>query len=223
MNVAVLSCTRDRLDYTRHCFASLRANAGCSFDHYVLDNGSSDGTREWLDSYPAALVVFEDENVGITRGANHLLDVCPLAKYDAVVRFDNDCEVITPGTLRACAEVAARYGVITAPRVHGLNHPPPKIGALSCGGRLIDETSILGGIFMAIPGFLFTDHGYRFNESFPPWTGDEDICRWWRARGGHCGYLHGFDVNHYETTNGQRTRHPGYWERRDREMGLVTA
>jgi GT2 family glycosyltransferase len=46
MNVAVLTLTRDRLPYTQHCFATLKENAGCDYDHIVLDQGSTDGTAE---------------------------------------------------------------------------------------------------------------------------------------------------------------------------------
>ena len=45
MKFAVLTLTRDRLEYTQHCFETLRQNAGCDYDHYVLDQGSEDGTR----------------------------------------------------------------------------------------------------------------------------------------------------------------------------------
>ena len=46
---AVLTLCRDRLAYTQHCFETLRDNAGCDFDHFVLDQGSMDGTDEWLE------------------------------------------------------------------------------------------------------------------------------------------------------------------------------
>ena len=48
MNIAVLSLTRDRLDYTKHCFGRLIELAGCDFDWYITDQGSNDGTVDWL-------------------------------------------------------------------------------------------------------------------------------------------------------------------------------
>ena len=225
MNVAVLTLTRDRLDYTRHCFAALAANAGCDYDHYVLDQGSSDGTAEWLHE-TANLGTYKlvDGNVGICRGLNLMLaELVDAAAYDVIVRFDNDCEVTQSGTLRTVATVALEYDAIVAPRVNGLLHPPPTIGLAQAGDHVIEETGILGGVFMAIPARLFTEEGFRYDERHPAWTGDEAIVPWWRARGGTAGYLRGWAVNHYETTAGQRARHPDYWARRDREMGLVAA
>ncbi len=48
MRIAVLTLTRDRLDYTQHCFQTLQEFAGCDFDHYVLDQGSTDDTVDCL-------------------------------------------------------------------------------------------------------------------------------------------------------------------------------
>jgi hypothetical protein len=87
------------------------------------------------------------------------------------------------------------------------------------GRYVLEETTILGGIFMAIPGEAFWKHGYRFDESMPRYTGDEAIVPWWRRRGGVTGYLDGYTVNHYETSVGQEARYPEYHSRKLSEMG----
>jgi glycosyltransferase involved in cell wall biosynthesis len=212
MNVAVLSLTRDRLDYTRHCFASLVENAGVEFDWLVLDQGSTDGTVEWLRGNITDLVLALPKNVGICRGLNMLLDRIDLNEVDVVVRFDNDCEVTQPDTLKMACE-AAMTGTIVAPRVLGLRQPPPTIGSYQAGGRTVDETSILGGIFMAIPATVFRN-GFRYDENSPPWSGDEKVCEWFRQRGGRCGYLQDVSVNHYRTTEGQHADIPDYFARK---------
>ena len=70
MRVAVLSLTRDRLVYTRHCFAKLHEFAGCEFDHYVLDQGSKDGTDEWLtmEYQPEYLYLRAGKTTSASRG-----------------------------------------------------------------------------------------------------------------------------------------------------------
>jgi hypothetical protein len=217
MNVALITFTRDRLDYTKHCFASLKANAGCDFNHYVLDQGSTDGTQEWLLSEWDSHDLWLPENIGICRGANKLLDILDPSRFDVVCRYDNDCEVNQPDTLKTTAELAATYGAIVSPRVSGLLNPPPTLRTVSLGGHLLDETAILGGIFMAIPSQLFWEHGFRYDENAHLHSGDEAIVPWWRARGGVCGYLQGYSVTHYETTSGQRERYPDYFARKDLE------
>lgn len=209
--------TRDRLPYTQHCFATLRSHAGCQFDWFVLDQGSTDGTVEWLDRQDDLGVTYLADNIGICRGLNHLLDtVCDPADYDVLVRFDNDCEVLTPNTLKTVCDVAVEHEAIVAPRVLGLNNPPASRCTVPLGEHLLDVTDILGGIFMAVPSVVFK-RGFRYDERFPAWTGDEAVVPWWQQRGGVAGYLHGFEVNHYLTTEGQKTNDPGYFKRKDRE------
>jgi hypothetical protein len=223
VNVAVLTLTRDRLPYTQHCFGTLRANAGCEYDHYVLDQGSVDGTRQWLAQHAElfAGVVTLTANIGCTKGWNRLLRVAsPLGRYDAIVCFDNDCEVLDPDTLVTVAGLAAEHEQILAPRVQGLMYPPATINRFALGDHMVDETQILGNIFMAIPSVLFWRDGFRWDEqAYQVWDGGESITQWHRARGGRCGYVQGFAVNHYLTTLGQVADIPEYFARRVREGG----
>lgn len=227
MKIAVLTLTRDRLEYTRHCFETLRQNAGCDFDHYVLDQGSTDGTEEWLtqefQSGQLNGVRYMGENVGIHRGLNWLLDFCidvPDADYDVVVKFDNDCELLQPHTLKDVADAVYVSDTLLSPRIHGLRNPPGTIREFQIGAETILETSIIGGIFLAAPARLYTELEYRFDENGPI-HGEDDatLCAWWRNLGGRVGYVKRLAANHYETTDGQVERYPWYFERRVLEGG----
>lgn len=225
MRVAVLSLTRDRIDYTRHCFETLRQNAGCEFDHFVLDQGSTDGTTEWLDEEFGAerlrSVQFEPTNIGVNRGMNALLDTVRLCgDYDVITKIDNDCEVLTPSTLRDVCALAVRWDAILSPRILGLRSPPPTIGRLEDETAAVDLTQLIGGIFMAVPAHVFTVEKYRHDESGPVWGHDDTrLCSWFRSTGGVTGYVVGYEANHYETTDGQHARYPEYFERRVAEGG----
>jgi hypothetical protein len=230
VNVAVMTLTRDRLEYTQHCFETLERNAGCQYDHYVLDQGSTDETVEWLNHVWArdGLRDYDvaGENIGCCRGWNRILDdqLNP-ALYDVIVCFDNDCEVLTWGTLDFVARVANLTGQIVAPHVRGLRNPPPSYQTVefSMNGvtATIDLTEILGNVFMAIPSRLLYVDGFRWDEAYAVWAGGESITAWHRARGGWCGYVRGYDVNHYRTTDGQHVDFPWYFDRRVREGGPV--
>lgn len=219
MKVAVLTLTRDRLEYSQHCFSTLRTKTGCEYDHYVLDQGSQDGTPRWLlNGYYSGLSL-QNENIGCCRGWNTLLELAHPERYDVIVTFDNDCEVLTEGTLSVVAGLAAEHEVILAPRVLGLMYPPPTVSTFDLGEHTVDETTILGNIFMAIPSVLFTRDGFRWDERYAVWDGGESITQWFRARGGRCGYVQGFEVNHYKTTLGQVADIPWYFDRRVSEGG----
>jgi GT2 family glycosyltransferase len=71
MKIAVFTLTRDRLGYTKLSFESLRRKAGVPFLHCVIDNGSTDGTKQWLRlKYRPQLLVDLPRNVGISMGCN---------------------------------------------------------------------------------------------------------------------------------------------------------
>src|SRR6187551_3209836 len=104
MRVAVLSLTRDRLEYTQHCFEKLREYAGCDFDHYILDQAST-AVRQaglWGKNSPEPNFRWAQcvmENIGIHAGMNALIDRLHQREsaggieYDVIVKFDNDCEL----------------------------------------------------------------------------------------------------------------------------------
>lgn len=218
MKIAVLTATRDRLEYTKHCFRTLHENAGCDFDHYVFDQGSQDGTFEWLllGEGDRALHI-HPENVGISRAMNELVAMAEKEEgYDVFVKFDNDCELLTPNTVCDLAELAVEWDAILSPRIYGLRNPPPTISRFD----EIDETPMVGGIFMAIPAHVFKT--FRYSEDNPVWGGDDvQICQWHRSQGGITGYVRGYDANHYKTTDGQHDDFPAYFERRVLEGGPV--
>ncbi len=221
MNVAVLTLTRDRLAYTQHCFARLRELAGCPFDHYVFDNGSTDGTREWLQAEYAngnlhALCLSRD-NIGIHRAMNELLGNLDEG-YDVVVKVDNDCELTVPGTLLAVCECARLdASAMIGPVVNGLRSPMPIVSEKLVivnetwvgGGDIrsyrVGVTPMIGGIMQPVP------NGHRYDETQPLWGMDDTALS---AQAKWCGQLLDYPVNHYRTTDGQHEDYPGYFERR---------
>ena len=211
MKVAVLTLTRDRLEYTQFCFESLRQNAGCEYDHYVLDQGSQDGTGRWLLNGVYEGLHLLNENIGISRGMNYLLDHLP-REYDVIVKYDNDCELTDPNTLRDVAQLSLEGNALLSPRILGLNNPPPEIGTFTIGDEEIADIPQIGGIFLAAPAAMYET--YRYPEDGPGWgMDDSNVCHWYRSQGGRCGYVKRLTANHYETTSGQHARYPDYFAR----------
>lgn len=222
MNIAVVTCTRDRLEYTKYCFDTLIANAGCEFDWWIADNGSQDGTVEWLLDNVDATVTSYVDNAGISPALNAMLDdIVETADYDVIVKIDNDCELLTPNTLRDVCAKAVEHQAILSPWIRGLRSTPQPFGRIDD----IAVTPVVGGIFSAVPAWVFKD-GYR-HPIIPTLDGEDAIlCQWFRQQGGFCGYVDWYEANHYETTDGQHARYPWYFERRNQERidaGLVAS
>ncbi|MCR4338823.1 MAG: hypothetical protein NUW01_02935, partial [Gemmatimonadaceae bacterium] len=213
-----MSLTRDRLGYTKACFEQLQALAGCPYDHYVLDNGSQDGTVEWLrDEYEPChgFLTLCDTNIGVSKGMNEMLNMARAFdhSYDVIVKFDNDCEILRRDTLATvCRLVHENPTWILSPKIEGLDSPPPVDHETEVGGERVYAMSMIGGIFMAVPASVYDT--YRYDENNPVWGMDDvGLCAWWKSKGNRAGYLADWPANHYETTRGQRERYVEYFER----------
>ncbi len=223
MKIAIYSLTRDRREYTQQCFASLYATAGAKFDHYVLDNGSFDGTRELLNFHADAgkfkWYSPQPENLGISVASNILLRRILQEDYDVICKFDNDCYVRTPNILSQICDVVTAAGDqwIFSPRVEGINKQPKRARNVEIAGHPVGVVGIVGGLFHVVPASAYRAYmdagGYP--EHLPKAKGQDDhLCDWWRRRRGNCGYIEDLVVEHFETTDGQAKRFPEYFERK---------
>lgn len=223
MRIAIYTLTRDRVEYTEHCFKTLKQKAwNVAYDHFVIDNGSRDSTPSFLKSWQLKQRILLPENIGISWGSNIMLDVIfATAKYDLIIKMDNDCEVVSENILGQLTEIfrdaKTKGDYILSPRVIGINRQPKRVRNEILGGRDIGITSIVGGLFHVVPAEIYAN--YRYPITLPKaWGQDDDFCHRTNQKGCRCGYVEGLKVNHYETTDGQAKRFPEYFERkRDEE------
>lgn len=222
MKIAIFTLTRDRLDYTKRSFASLKEKAGYPYDHYIIDNGSTDGTQEWLREQKDLIVLaLNKENKGISEGCNRALETILKKDYDLIIKMDNDCEIISSDILKELVEVYKYippfyFKFMLSPKVEGLNNPVPRIAEMEINGHPIGLTNIIGGIFQPVPTECYKL--YHYDEKLPKAKGqDEHLNGWFKAMGGQIGYIEDLIVEHMDTTNGQAEKYPEYFERKAKE------
>lgn len=90
MTINLIMLTHNQLQITRHCISTLRLGDGVRLQ--IVDNGSQDGTREFLLDYQKknesnVNVIFNEYNLGGCRGRN--LGVAN-SEGDFLVFLDND-------------------------------------------------------------------------------------------------------------------------------------
>ncbi len=85
----------NRLDCTRLCVESIQAETPESYELIVIDNGSTDGTAEYLQTVPRITVIRNAENRGFPAAVNQGIQA---ASGRQVLLLNNDC-IVTPGWL----------------------------------------------------------------------------------------------------------------------------
>lgn len=88
--------THNQVAYTRECVANVRLRTDEPYELIFVDNGSTDGTVEYLRSLPSATVIANPHNRGFPAAANQGLAV---ARGQQVLLLNNDT-VVTTGWLR---------------------------------------------------------------------------------------------------------------------------
>jgi len=212
------------LALTQHCFNSLRKRAGHPYIHIVLDNGSKDGTVDWLRlSNVADEVVVLPKNVGIACGCNMLRELVMANKPSLVIKMDNDCEILTAGLLdqvvdlydRLCKSYSfePRQMPVLSPHVSGIRTQVHRQHIENLCSHEIGWTQIVGGLFHIVP--IQHYERYLYDESLPlAYGNDGHFCKWLRGEGVPIGYIEDLHVAHYMTTDGQEAAMPEYFKRK---------
>lgn len=103
--------TFNRLEFTRQSIESLHKNNAYPFKLTVFDNGSNDGTREYLEAELRAgridKLFLSPENVGVAKAANVGLFADPAA--DFYLKIDNDIVIQKPTWLLDMVSVAEKF------------------------------------------------------------------------------------------------------------------
>lgn len=101
---SVVILTHNQLDYTRQCLDSIRRYTDEPYELIVVDNGSTDGTVDYLASQPDVKLIANASNRGFPAGANQGMHA---ASGQQILLLNNDC-VVTTGWLRRLLESLAR-------------------------------------------------------------------------------------------------------------------
>lgn len=219
--------TRDRLSYTKRTFSAMRKTAGMEYDHVVLDNGSEDGTQDWLKENKNLFkkVILSPDNKGLWAGfeiikkeANNFID------YDFVCKVDNDVEFPEKDWLKKLYDTAmsaVNEKWVLSPYVDGLGSGlggAPRHNYTRINQERIGTTNHVGGIC------LFSDAKLFAGFKCPPinilgkargW--DVFFCGQAKQKGYKVGYIEGIKVKHMDTTVNQEKNNPNYYNRKVHE------
>lgn len=220
--VSIFTIHYDRLDYSKQTYKEMVETAGYPFTWYALDNGSKDGTPEWLEGLRKkglAKTVLLDKNVGITKASNMLIDEIARLGADIIVKVDNDIEFQTNGWLREIVEMWKTNTMLyMSPYVEGLIHNPggaPRMGYGYIGDKYVEVTKHIGGILAAISARAYMN--FRWNDKMLHGSQDTEASQYFRKLGYMPCYLPMQRIKHRDGTAGQMVKYSDYFERRKKE------
>lgn len=98
---SIILVTHNEVAFTRECVDSLRARTDDPCELIFVDNGSTDGTVDYLQRLEGARVIFNPENRGFPAAVNQGLAI---ARGENIVLLNNDT-VVTTGWLRRLLDV----------------------------------------------------------------------------------------------------------------------
>ena len=167
----------NQLDYTKRCLDSIFKWTEPPFELILVDNASSDGTRDYLQTVPAT-VITNDRNLGCAKAWNQGIRS---SRTDLVAILNNDI-VVTPGWLsglRLYMEVH-RHGIVSPAAREGVLDYDLESYAKQYTDRCRSAARAeLYGACLVIARRVFDRIGL-FDEVFG-YGGCEDIDFQWRA------------------------------------------
>ncbi|MHB1560028.1 MAG: glycosyltransferase [Isosphaeraceae bacterium] len=93
---SILIVTHNQVEYTRQCVDSIRRMTDEPYELIFIDNASTDGTIDFLESIPGATVIRNEENRGFPAAVNQGMGVAVGAQ---ILLLNNDT-IVTTGWLR---------------------------------------------------------------------------------------------------------------------------
>jgi GT2 family glycosyltransferase/tetratricopeptide (TPR) repeat protein/2-polyprenyl-3-methyl-5-hydroxy-6-metoxy-1,4-benzoquinol methylase len=93
---SIIVVTHNQLHYTRQCLESLRFRTDEPFELIVVDNGSTDGSVDYLRAQPEITLISNPDNRGFPAAANQGMQY---ARGQQVLLLNNDT-ILTTGWLR---------------------------------------------------------------------------------------------------------------------------
>ncbi|MGQ0743369.1 MAG: glycosyltransferase [Acidimicrobiales bacterium] len=227
--VAIVILTWNALEYTRRCLdALLGLTEHPQWRIVLVDNGSTDGTVDWLTQAvaerPERLSLQTNAtNLGFTKGVNIGLAAC--RGDEDVVLMNNDVVVVDPAWLTKLAEVAhrrddlgadLRTGVVGTRLVEGsgrLNHtgsymPPVSLYGQQMGGGELDinqcvrtrdvECVVFAQVYLRRDAIAAVG---PLDEEFFAYFEDTDWCLRARRAGFGVAYAGGVSPVHFHNTS----------------------
>jgi len=213
--VAIYTLTWNRLPLTKMMWQGLKENTKYPFDWFVVDQGSKDGTQEWLKGKVKEMLCL-DKNVGISKGSNLAVEmILKKGDYDIIFKVDNDTIMKTEDWLERMVDLWQRNKMLAlSPYIEGLRDNPggaPRIAYTTIGKEYLGITQHLGGCFIGVRREAYENYRWKEN-SFLHGEQDLEFSRYLLDNRYMLAYVEGIKAEH--NTQKQEERFKDYFQQR---------
>lgn len=189
--VAAVTITYNRLELTKKTVESFNSKTSVDF-HLFIDNGSTDGTIEYLLNHNHILLT---QNYGIAYAFREA--VRALKGYDFILKLDNDIETVTDDIIARMLHFYELNGLNYCVSPVDLNldpaFAPAKLGRKMLNGFDTTFVTHTGGAFQLIPYSICDRLCIDWNHLK---QGDYAIGRYYRGKGFRPAYLNDLEMRH---------------------------
>jgi len=214
--VSVLLVLFHRAELTLQCLQALRQSREVTLEIIIVDNGSTDPTREMLDRLRGVRILLNEENRGFTRAANQ---AAGSARGEYLLFLNNDTEVLPSAIRSAVARLRGTPGAgAVGGRIVGLDGRLQEAGSivwrnattegygrgddpLSGAYRFPREVDYCSGVFLLTPREIFERLGGFDLRFTPAYYEESDYCFRLRREGLRVIYDPGSVVIHHEAAS----------------------
>ncbi|MEW5920329.1 MAG: glycosyltransferase family 2 protein [Bacillota bacterium] len=110
-DVSIIVAAYNALEYSKACLQAIRDYTPPGYELLLINNGSTDGTKEFFEQIPGAQVINNEKNRGFAGGYNQGIDA---ASTRHMVLLNNDCIVSHNwlSNMLACSESEPGIGIV---------------------------------------------------------------------------------------------------------------
>jgi GT2 family glycosyltransferase len=225
--VSILIVNYNGAEVLRDCLTSLRQVTYPRLEVVVVENGSTDNSKEVLAQHPAILVLQSDRNRGFAGGNNFGLPAC----NGQFVLLLNSDTIVTPGFLEPLVEYLRDHpqvGIVQGKMIlsrHGnvldvCGSFLTRFGFLYHYGYYKQDTqkydrsypvfSAKGACLLFRRELVTAVGGYLFNEDFFCYYEETDFCHRAWLTGHEAHFVHTSTIQHLQGATSERTRASGF-------------
>jgi GT2 family glycosyltransferase len=190
MKVAAITITYNRLDLTKKTIESFYAKTSVDY-HLFVDNGSTDGTLEFLKNYDRIPL---DRNYGIALALKFAVEKLPDCDY--ILKLDNDVETVTEGIIDKMVfflDKHQNFAVSPVDLLLDKNYKPKVLKRVVFDGYNVEYVTHTGGAFQLAKAEYVKRLCKDFNHLK---QGDWAIGDYYRRIGVYAAYLTDLQMKH---------------------------